>query len=97
MIYTVLLKEEASADVSDAYSWYESRQENLGEHFLDELEEYINILERDPQIYQMRRENRRYCPMKRFPYLLVYEIEGTEVIVYAVFNTYQHHSRLENR
>lgn len=92
-----MLKEEASADVRDAYQWYESRQHSLWDQFLNELEEYLKILEKNPKIYQVRKENRRFCPMKRFPYLLVYEIEDLEVIIYAVFNTYMNLSRIETR
>ena len=97
MIYTILLKEEAEIDIMDAYKWYESKQESLGGDFLDELEDYINVLERDPLIFQVRKGNRRYCPMKRFPFLLVYEIEKSTVIIYAVFNAYQNPSRLDKR
>lgn len=35
--------------------------------------------------------------MKRFPYIIVYEIENLEVIVYAEFSTYQQPLRLETR
>lgn len=97
MRYSVLLKEEASADVRDAYQWYESRQNSFGDQFLNELEEHLKILEKTPKIYQVRSVNRRFCPMKRFPHLLVYEIEGHEVIIFAVFNTYMSQSRIENR
>ena len=97
MNYRVLFKEEADADILESYLWYESKQDKLGDGFLVELEEYINVLEKDPQIFQVRINNRRYCPLKRFPYILVYEIEGSDVVIYAVFNTYQHPSRLDKR
>ncbi|MBK8806633.1 MAG: type II toxin-antitoxin system RelE/ParE family toxin [Bacteroidales bacterium] len=97
MNYTVLLKEEVNTDIKDAYQWYESRQESLGERFLEELEDYIKVLKINPQIYQVRKGNRRYCPMKIFPYLLVYEIEDRNVVIYAVFNAYQHPFRLDKR
>ena len=97
MSYAVVFKEEAQKDISEAYNWYESKLANLGEGFLAELEVYVKTLEREPQIFQIRNANRRYCPLKRFPYLIVYEIEQKEIVVYAVFNTYQHPSRLDIR
>jgi len=97
MSYNVVFKEEAYYDVFDGRKWYESRREGLGDEFLDEIEEYVKVLEQDPQIYQVRKHNWRYCPLKHFPYLIVFEIEQQDVVVYAVFNTYQHPNRLEKR
>ncbi len=97
MGYAIIIKEEAETDIRDAYNWYESKQTNLGDDFIEELEKYLKILKRNPKIYQIRKSNRRYCPLKRFPYLVVYEIEAKYVVVYAIFNSYQHPSRLKNR
>jgi hypothetical protein len=97
MSYTVIFKEEAGSDVFDARNWYESRRIGLGDELLDEIEVYVKVLEREPQIFQVRKHNWRYCPLKRFPYLIVFEIEQQVVVVYAVFNTYQHPALLEVR
>ena len=97
MKYDVLFKEEANLDVFEARNWYESRRIGLGEELLDEIEGCVNILKRDPQIYRIRKRNCRYCPLKRFPYVIVYEIFDRQVIVFAVFNTYQHPRRLDIR
>ena len=97
MSYKVLFKEEADSDVFDAWQWYESRQKGLGDDFLNEVEEYVKVLEQDPLIYQLRKLNRRYCFLKRFPYIIVYEIGNGDIIIYAVFNTYQHPIRIDKR
>lgn len=97
MSYEVIFKEEANYDVLEAHNWYESRRIGLGDDFLNELEEFVKVLETDPQIYQERKHNWRYCPLKRFPYIIIFEIEQQGVVVYAVFNTYQHPNRLELR
>lgn len=97
MSYTVVFKEEADDDVFDARNWYETRRIGLGDELLDEIEEFVKVLEQEPQIFQVRNHNWRYCPLKRFPYLIVFEIEQQEVVVYAVFNTYQHPTLLEIR
>lgn len=97
MSFEVIFKEEADLDIFDARQWYESRRLGLGNELLNEIDEYIKVLEQDPQIYQLRKHNWRYCPLKRFPYVIVFEIEKQEVIVYAVFNTFQHPNRLRQR
>jgi hypothetical protein len=83
--------------VFDTRNWYDSRRIGLGDEFLDEIEEYVKVLEQNPQIFQVRKHNWRYCPLKRFPYIIVFEIEQQVVVVYAVFNTYQNPNRLEMR
>jgi plasmid stabilization system protein ParE len=97
MSFNIVFKEEASLDVFDAMKWYESRQVALGNRFLDEIEKHLRILEQEPQLFQIRKNNWRYCPLRRFPYLIVYEIEKEDVIVYAVFNTHQNPLRLRSR
>jgi hypothetical protein len=66
----------------------------LGELFLDTLQnQYIQLAEQpavnsfiaeDP--HQVLRDVR----IKRFPYVVVYEIIEKDVIIYAVHNTYKH-------
>jgi hypothetical protein len=57
MGYNVIFKEEADFDIFEARQWYESRRLGLGDELLDEIEEYVKILEQDPQIYQVRKRN----------------------------------------
>lgn len=97
MSFTINFKEEAVGDIAAAYKWYESRRKGLGEEYLNEIEEYIKTIKLNPLVYQVQKHNWRYCPLKRFPFLIIYEIEGSNLIVYAVFNTYQHPKRLNKR
>lgn len=87
MKYTLIIKEEADLDITDAWIWYEERKVGLGDELIQELEDYFSILEVDPHVCQVRYGNYRLFPLKRFPYVIVYEIEEKEVIVYAIFHT----------
>ena len=89
MIYELEIKEEARFDISESYQWYESKSKGLGEEFLNALDDYFNDISKSPEHYQIRKNNRRYCPMKRFPFVIVYEIESRKIIVYAVFHTHR--------
>lgn len=97
MSYRIVFKEEAYNDVLETRLWYESRQKGLGNRFLDEIEEHLKIIEREPRLFQTRKNNWRYCPLRKFPYLIVYEIEQEDLIVYAVFNSFQSPLRLTKR
>ncbi|MBA0882835.1 type II toxin-antitoxin system RelE/ParE family toxin [Flavobacterium undicola] len=89
MKYTLEIKEEAVLDIKEAYLYYEERKIGLGDRFLDTLEIYLERVQQYPEHYQIRRKPYREAFIKDFPYLIIYEIEGAKVIVYAVFNTWK--------
>jgi hypothetical protein len=41
MKYTLLIKEDAILDISEAFKWYEEKSKDLGDEFLGELDEYF--------------------------------------------------------
>lgn len=71
----------------DAYRWYEKRKEGLGEEFLSELDVYYKKLESTPEYCGIIKKNYRQVNLKRFSFVIVYEIIGNAVIVFAVFHT----------
>jgi hypothetical protein len=88
MKYVLEIKEEAVIDIQKAYDYYEENRIGLGERFLNTLDYYFERIQKQPQHYQIRRKPYREAFVKDFPYLIIYEIIGANVIVYAVFNTY---------
>jgi plasmid stabilization system protein ParE len=87
MAYKLLLKPGVEEDVDIAYNWYEDQQNGLGEAFLAELVTYYRKLEDRPTIFSYFHKHYRQVSLKRFPYVIIFEIDKTAVIVYAVFHT----------
>lgn len=87
MSYNLIIKEEADLDIITSYLWYEEQRIGLGEEFLEEIEEYLKIISINPYLYEIKYKEQRTAVIKRFPFVIVYEIEATEIIVYAVFHT----------
>ena len=71
----------------DAYDWYEQQKNGLGELFLKELDENYGKLQSYPTAYSKRTGKYRQLILKKFPYIIVFKIIKTEVLVYAVFHT----------
>ena len=71
----------------DAYDWYELQKDGLGELFLKELDENYDKLQSFPAAYGKREGNYRHINLKKFPYVVVFKIIKTTVLVYAVFHT----------
>ncbi len=93
MVYTVIIKEEAHQDISEAYNYYEDKQEGLGERFLKALIKRFNDLCVHPVFYSYIAEDPqqilRDVRVEKFPFLIVFEITDTRVTIYAVHNTYK--------
>lgn len=71
----------------EAYKWYEEQKTGLGEEFLKELDSRYNKLESHPEYYGKIKKSFRQISLKRFQYVVVFEILKNEVIVFAVFHT----------
>jgi plasmid stabilization system protein ParE len=90
MAYKLGIKPGAEDDIEVAYNWYEDQKIGLGEEFLTGLAEVYRKLENHPTIYGKIKKTYREAGLKRFPYVVVFEIIKTEVVVYAVFHTSRH-------
>ena len=94
MTFIVEIKEEAHQDTLAAYAYYEEQQLGLGERFLEALNETYLRIAYHPSHYGYIAEDPsktfRDLRIKNFPYLVVYEIMGDKVIVFAVFHARKH-------
>lgn len=72
-----------------AYEYYEGNKTGLGKRFLNVLDYYFDRIQKYPEHYQIKTKPYREAVIKDFPFVLIYEIEETRVIVYAVFNTWK--------
>lgn len=93
MAYQLIIKQEAISDTSDAYFYYEAQQTGLGDRFLNMLLECYQKLEQNPQFYSFvaadKEHTMRDLKIRDFPFLIIFDVHGSEVIVYAVHNCYK--------
>ncbi len=90
MAFEIEVKDEAKRDISDAMQWYVSKAENLDKKFLLPVEETLLRIKQNPFAFKKVYKKFRQTAVKKFPYVILYEPEQRIVIVYAVFNTWQH-------
>jgi toxin ParE1/3/4 len=84
MSYQVVLQSEAIVDIQAAFDWYEQQRPGLGYELIEEIEDALERLSKHPQHYSAPDKKYRKLRIKRFPYLVVFEIEDLNVIVIAV-------------
>ncbi len=89
MTFTLEIKEEAAIEITDAYVYYEEKRVGLGEEFLEHLDLYFERITNNPKHFPKKRKPYREAYIKRFPFLIIYEIAKDKIIVYSVFNTWQ--------
>ncbi len=90
MSYRIVIEPRAIADIQEAVEFYESKREDLGNYFLQIVDEYIESIATNP-FFQIRYKDYHGLPVKIFPYIILYFIDDKEKIVFilSVFNTSQ--------
>lgn len=97
MSYTLDIKEEALEELSDAYHFYEKKREGLGEDFSEVIEEHFIRIKKAPQHHPTRYKNKRITVVRKYPFMIVFEIEESTFIVYAIFHTSRNHKSWKKR
>lgn len=88
-MFELEIKEEANSEIIEAWMYYEEQQPGLGDRFVAYLEVYMDRIVKNPEHYPAKYKQYREATMKKFPFLVIYEITDLSVIVYSVFNTYK--------
>lgn len=90
MSYKIEVKEQAREDLAKAAIWYETQSPGLGERFASEYRNITERLKKNPFTYQVKRKSLRQAQLEKFPYLVIYTIETTTVIIYGIINGKRH-------
>lgn len=91
-MYSVELHPDVYAELEHSRTWYEKRAVNLGIKFLNEVDQAIDAVRKDPEIWPFQdedREIRRYL-VHRFPYGLIYRISDHKIQIIAVMHLRRH-------
>ena len=77
----------ASAELIEAGRFYEGRSPGLGYAFLDAVDEALGVLRQNPMLGRGGQRGQRRWRIPRFPYLLIYRIEGASLDILAIAHT----------
>lgn len=87
MNYVLVFRQEIRDELNEAYNWYESQQQGLGDEFLDSVDEMLNRICQMPESYAVVYRDVRRAVVRRFPYAVYYRIVSSRVIVTAIFHS----------
>lgn len=74
-------------DVIGAAAWYDARNPMIGCAFVDEVSRAVNQLIQDPERRSVVDFGVRYWPVSRFPFVVLYDLHGHELLVLGVMHT----------
>ena len=81
---TIRFLEIAEVELDQAMHWYKVQAPGLDNAFLIEVLSAADRIQRFPSAWHPLSENVRRCRLNRFPYGLIYTIDGGDILVLAV-------------
>ena len=81
--------DEASAELDDAFQYYEYEQENLGYRFISKFTDTLELIKFYPNGWHSHSKRVRRCLVKGFPYGIIYQVREEEIIIVAVANLHR--------
>jgi plasmid stabilization system protein ParE len=79
--------EPARDELAEAVEFYNDRRSGLGDDLAAEVERAIDRVLHSPRACPQVSANVRRCHVPRFPYGLLYQIRGQEILIVAVMHS----------
>ena len=92
-----IFTEEAANEAAAAGHWHEAERTGRGEKFSLALEAALDHIEHQPESFALLELRFRRIVMRHFPYAVFFRMEGSQVVVHAVFHTSQNPHQLLGR
>lgn len=67
----------AQHELDEAFLWYEEQAIGLG--YEDEFDQSIKLIISFPKLFEQIEEGVRRCLINRFPYAIIYGVDGEQV------------------
>ena len=80
---------QAKQEFEQTIDYYESCSEGLGKQFAIEIQRSLLHITQYPHTWTLLRHGLRRYIINRFPYAILYNIDGDTVVVIAIMNTSQ--------
>jgi len=97
MAHTLKLRKLAIKDIGEAFDWYEDKRAGLGEEFLLSVEDSLDTIKRNPELFDETYPQIRKCNLRRFPYSIYFRIFKKKVAILAVYHQSRNRRRWRKR
>jgi len=88
---------DADSEMMAAAAYYEAQQEDLGKRFLSVVQDSLNHIQINPNLYPIVHLDVRRCMTKTFPFNVLFRITPDQTIIMAVMHQSRHPDYWKNR
>jgi plasmid stabilization system protein ParE len=88
---------QASADLGEAWLWYENRRAGLGDRFLEAADATVSAIADNPRQFAVRHRAIRRARVRGFPYGIFFIAETDRAVVIACFHARRDPRRWQSR
>jgi plasmid stabilization system protein ParE len=82
--YQIILSSRAEKEIETSWTWYEERQQGLGDRLVTETIYRLRQIEQTPERYSIRYKNYRETKIEVFPFVIIYKINKKKKLIYVV-------------
>jgi len=89
-MFSIEIFQSATDDLQDAFDWYEEQVIGLGERFVREVDDYLELISKNPYQFAVQFSGKyRFALLKHFPFRIVYRIDEKNGRIYisSIFHT----------
>ena len=85
MNFIIELTDDAWDDAFQIIKWYDEQKQGLGNVFLDYPDDALKKIEKVPTAYKIVYQQARQASLQKFPYIVLYKVEKTQLQFIASF------------
>lgn len=78
---------EADAELTEAREWYSHRRKDLDLEFMQCIDGSLSQIGSDPLLFPVVYGSLRRAVVRRFPFVILYEVAASEIQIIAVFHS----------
>ncbi len=90
MTFTLIYHSQVANQLDEIAIWYAKAGEGLGDSFMDDFLQTIEIIIRSPYAFAEKLNGSRQYLMDRFPYYVVYFIRENQVEIFNIVHSSRH-------
>ena len=85
----VIILQQAFKELNDAVEYYEREQDGLGLRMMEEVDNHVKWIRRNPTVPRLREGGYRRVNLKTFPYYVAYMIREDILWILAIAHGYR--------
>ena len=95
--YKIIILEHAISEIAESCLYYNKKLPGLGFEFEEEIFQLLELIKNNPLLFPIKFSHIHEALVKRFPFVINYEVHGKQIIVSSVFHTKRHPDKKTKR